>query len=91
VAVTFTEALPHVLDFGGIMVGANEELPIDIPAWTVRLQAPPVVAYFGPEVVEGILARLQSARVGVPNPRSRLGPNRDLFPRDEFSTPARRP
>jgi SAM-dependent methyltransferase len=90
VAVTFAQALPHVLDFGGIMVGSNDELPVDVPAWAARLQAPPVVAYFGREVVDGILARLQAVRVGAPNPRSRLGLNRDLFPRDEFSTPPRR-
>jgi hypothetical protein len=78
-----------VLDLGNVMVGGNDPLPIDLPAWTERLHAPDVLAYFGPAVAEGILDRLSQARPAKGNPASRRGLNYDLFPRDEFSTPAR--
>jgi spermidine synthase len=87
--LTFAAALPYVLDLGNVMVGGNDPLPIDLPAWTERLHAPEVLAYFGPTVAEGILDRLAQARPARSNPASRRGLNFDLFPRDEFSTPAR--
>jgi predicted membrane-bound spermidine synthase len=87
--LTFAAALPYVLDLGNVMVGGNDPLPIDLPAWTERLHAPDVLAYFGPAVAEGILDRLSQARPAKGNPASRRGLNYDLFPRDEFSTPAR--
>ena len=30
VGLTFAEALPHVLDFGNMVIGSNEEIPIDL-------------------------------------------------------------
>jgi predicted membrane-bound spermidine synthase len=86
-ALSFAAALPHAIDLGNIMVGGNEPLPIDVPAWRARLEAPDVLAWFGPDVAEGILARLTEARPPWGNPASRRGLNLDLFPRDEFSTP----
>jgi spermidine synthase len=86
-ALSFAAGVPHAIDFGNIMVGSNEPLPIDVPAWQVRLYAPDVLAWFGPEVAEGILERLREARPPWGNPASRRGLNLDLFPRDEFSTP----
>ena len=86
-ALSFAEAVPHGIDFGNIVVGSNQPLPLDVAGWTERLAA--VSAYFGPEVARGIRARLESARPLVGNPRTRRGLNYDLFPRDEFSTPAR--
>ncbi len=86
-ALSFAAGVPYAIDLGNIMVGSNEPMPIDVPAWQARLFAPEVLAWFGPEVAEGILARLREARPPWGNPRSRRGLNLDLFPRDEFSTP----
>ena len=90
VGLTFAEALPHALDLGNIVVGSNEPLPIDLPAWEARLLRPEVVRRFDAETVEGIRARLREAVPARRNPGARVGLNRDLFPRDEFGTPARR-
>jgi spermidine synthase len=90
VGLTFAEALPHALDFRNMIVGSNEPLPVDLPAWEARLDAPAVASYFGREVAEGIRERFHEARPARRNPDTRLGLNRDLFPRDEFGTPARR-
>jgi spermidine synthase len=87
--LTFAAALPHVLDLGNVMVGSNDPLPVDLPSWRERLQAPDVLAYFGPAVTEGIWDRLQQAHPARGNLASRRGLNYDLFPRDEFSTPVR--
>src|SRR6266571_1419005 len=86
-ALSLAAAVPHGLDLGNIVIGSNDPLPVDLPAWRARLAA--VRDYFGAEVAEGILERLTEARPLVGNPRSRRGLNEDLFPRDEFSTPAR--
>jgi len=85
-ALSFAAAVPHGIDFGNIVIGSNDPLPVDVPAWSARLAA--VADYFGAEVAEGIRARLAEARPLVGNPHSRRGLNFDLFPRDEFSTPA---
>ena len=69
------------------MIGSNDPLPVDLAAWKARLAS--VTDYFGAEVASGILERLTEARPLVANLRSRRGLNEDLFPRDEFSTPAR--
>jgi spermidine synthase len=90
-ALSFAAAMPHAIDLGNIMVGSNDPLPIDVPAWQARLQAPDVLAWFGPEVAAGILDRLKEARPPWGNPASRRGLNLDLFPRDEFSTPVAAP
>jgi hypothetical protein len=82
-------ALPYALDLGGnIMVGSNEEIRIDVPAWTARLEQ--VASYYGPEVAAGIRERLALARRLRGNLNTRRGLNLDLFPRDEFSTPVAR-
>ena len=86
-ALSFAAAVPHAIDLGNIMVGSNDPLPIDVPAWEARLDAPDVRAWFGADVAEGIRERLRDARPPWGNPRSRRGLNLDLFPRDEFSTP----
>jgi hypothetical protein len=86
-ALSLAAAVPHGLDLGNIVIGSNDPLPVDLPAWRARLAA--VTDYFGAEVAEGILDRLTEARPLVGNPHSRRGLNDDLFPRDEFSTPAK--
>lgn len=88
VGLTFAEAFPHVLDFGNMVIGSNEEIPIDLPAWEARLLAPSVARRFDAESLEAIRARLAAVERGVRNPTARVGFNRDLFPRDEFGTPA---
>ena len=88
VGLTFAEALPHALDLGNIVVGSNEPLPIDLPAWEARLLRPEVARRFDRETLDGIRARLREAVPARRNPRARVGLNRDLFPRDEFGTPA---
>jgi hypothetical protein len=90
VGLTFAEALPHTLDFGNMVVGSNDPLPVDPEAWETRLLRPEVARWFDRETLEGIRVRLHEARPGWRNPAPRVGLNRDLFPRDEFSTPAGR-
>ena len=89
VGLTFAQALPFALDFGNIVVGSNEPIPIDVAAWEARLLSPVVKRRFGAEAIEGIRARLQEAVPARRNPGARIGLNHDLFPRDEFATPAR--
>ncbi|HSD26491.1 MAG TPA: fused MFS/spermidine synthase [Vicinamibacteria bacterium] len=88
VGLTFAEALPHALDFGNIVVGSNDPIPIDPAAWEARLLSPEVSRRFDPETIAGIRARLRDAVPARRNPGARIGLNRDLFPRDEFATPA---
>jgi predicted membrane-bound spermidine synthase len=90
VGLTFAEALPYALDFGNMMVGSNEPLPIDPAAWEARLRQPQVSRRFDAEALEGIRDRLNDAHPARRNPTARIGLNHDLFPRDEFGTPARR-
>ena len=87
VALTFAEALPHVVDFGNMVVGSNQEIPLDAAAWLARLRAPAVARRFDAETLAGIAERLASGSTGDRNPTARVGFNRDLFPRDEFGTP----
>jgi spermidine synthase len=88
VALSFAQALPHVVDFGNMVVGSNQEIALDSAAWLARLRAPAVASRFDPDTLEGIAERLASARPGDRNPRARVGFDYDLFPRDEFGTPA---
>ena len=87
VGLTFAEALPHVLDFGNMVIGSNQEIAIDVAAWQARLRAPGVARRFDAESLAGISARLAAVAAGARNPTARVGFNRDLFPRDEFGTP----
>lgn len=90
VGLTFAEALPHALDFGNIVVGSNDPLPVDPGAWEARLARLEEARRFEPATIEGIRARLREAVPARRNPGARVGLNRDLFPRDEYSTPAGR-
>jgi spermidine synthase len=86
--LTFTAAVPHTINFGNLMVGANDPLPIEPAVWIERLRSVEVSTYLGPQAVLGVEERLRDALPGRYNPDTRLGLNYDLFPRDEFSTPA---
>jgi SAM-dependent methyltransferase len=88
VGLTFAEALPHVLDLGNMVVGSNQPIPVDVAAWQARLRAPGVARRFDAESLAGISERLAGFVPGARNPTARVGFNRDLFPRDEFGTPA---
>jgi spermidine synthase len=88
VGLTFAEALPHVLDFGNMVVGSNQPIAIDVATWEARLRAPGIARRFDAESLAGISARLAAATPGGRNPTARVGFDRDLFPRDEFGTPA---
>jgi predicted membrane-bound spermidine synthase len=90
VGLTFAEALPHAVDFDNIVVGSNDPLPIDPAAWRARLDRPEVASRFPPEARQAIRERLGDGRAARRNPEARVGLNLDLFPRDEFATPARR-
>ncbi|MCG6921020.1 MAG: hypothetical protein LJF15_08050, partial [Acidobacteria bacterium] len=86
--LTFTAAVPHTVNFGNLMVGAIDPLPIDPEAWVTRLRSLEVSTYLGEGAVVAVEERLRDAIPGRSNPQTRLGLNYDLFPRDEFSTPA---
>ncbi len=88
VGLSFAEALPYALDFGNIVVGSNDPIPIDTTAWEARLARPEVARRFGPATIAGIRDRLEDAAPAPRNPAARVGLNHDLFPRDEFATPA---
>jgi spermidine synthase len=90
VGLTFAEALAHAVDFENIVIGSNDPLPIDPAAWRARLDRPEVAARFTEEARRAIRERLGEGRPAHRNPNARVGLNRDLFPRDEFATPARR-
>jgi predicted membrane-bound spermidine synthase len=87
-SLTFTAAVPHVINFGNLMVGGNDPLPIQPEVWTARLRSLEIATYLGPGPVEALAERFRDALPGRRNPETRLGLNFDLFPRDEFSTPA---
>lgn len=85
---TFRSVFPYViaLEGGGISVGSNDPVVVDLPAWHGRLDAPEVAGYLGgSEVVEDVRQRLDRAQLRTDPPRLEL--NHDLFPRDEFLTP----
>jgi len=86
--LTFTAAIPHTINFGNLMVGSNDPLPIEPETWIARLRSLEVASYLGDSTVRGVESRLIDALPGRRNPQTRLGLNYDLFPRDEFSTPA---
>ena len=69
-------------------MGSNDPLPIDLAGWEARLLRPEVARRFDRDALAGIRARLDEARPARRNPEARIGLNRDLFPRDEFGTPA---
>ncbi len=88
---TFVTVMPYVIGLGDrqVLVGSNEPLDVDLPAWRARLRSPEVRTYLGEEGVastDWMLERLQALhRSGRREPeRDR---NRDLFPRDEFNSP----
>ncbi len=86
---TFVQAFPYVLDFGNgqILLGSNEPVPVDLPAWMGRLRTPHLVRYLGGEIAGQIRERLRTAHPVARGLRSERVLNRDMFPRDEFAAP----
>jgi len=84
---TFLVAFPHALEFGGgeFLVGSNEPIEIDVPAWLDRLRS--VTAYLGPAISADVSASLESARSVERKEPALAEINSDLFPRDEFLVP----
>jgi SAM-dependent methyltransferase len=88
-AATFAQAFAHVVAFEDerVLVGGNDEIPLDVAAWTARLHDRRVFAYLGAEVARDVGERLKSARPLERRPVPARGLNRDLYPRDEFTSP----
>ena len=91
VGASFRKAFPHVLEGmwnDVMMVGSNDPIPIDRPAWRRRVESQEVSAYLGPTRAREVWARcLETAQTA--DPPSTMGPteNGDLLPRDEFRSP----
>jgi spermidine synthase len=81
---TFRQAFPHVVCVeGGVCLGSNQPLAIDLPTWHERLFAPSSVAYLGgTEAASSVWEALATAHTRLRPPRADF--NRDLDPRDEF-------
>lgn len=87
VYVTFCEVFPHVLAVGEILVGSRDPIPREVATWLERAGSERAVAYLGPTVATSLAETLPSAFAAEPELYLRVGWNRDLFPRDEFSSP----
>jgi MFS family permease len=85
IAATFARVFPQAVEVGSILVGSLDPLPLDVAAWTARVRSPEVTGYLGRHAARGVLKALRSARRVTPDPKRSL--NRDLTPRDEFSSP----
>ena len=69
------------------LIGSNEPIAVDLEAWMRRAQDGDVVRYLGPANSAEILAATSKLR-GYSEPGiENEAPNRDLYPRDEFSAP----
>jgi spermidine synthase len=87
VTATFAAVFPHVLEFsqGELLIGSQQSLPAEPAMWTERLRSVAVQAYLGPGLVEEVSRYVTTVRHLPPAGRSKAL-NRDLFPRDEFSS-----
>jgi spermidine synthase len=88
VRATFPKAFPYVLTSmdGAVLMGSNEPMQIDAEAFAERLRE--AKRYFGRERADEIADALRQV---APPKTEDVGAeiNEDLFPRDEFLTPAR--
>ena len=87
VYVTFCEVFPHVVAVGEILVGSGDPIPGDVATWLGRAGSERAEVYLGPAVATSLTEALPSALAAEPELYRRAGWNRDLFPRDEFSSP----
>jgi spermidine synthase len=88
---TFLEAFPYVVevDNGVVLLGSNTPISIDLDRWAARIRSEKVSNYLGSEVVAECLSALASARPLTLKSTVAGDRNTDLFPRDEYLTPAR--
>jgi hypothetical protein len=61
-----------------------------MPAWLSRISSPTVVSYLRPDIAAETMDVLRTVKLAPPELLMHERPNRDLFPRDEFATPAHR-
>jgi spermidine synthase len=93
---TFTTVFPHALSFGDILIGSNEPIRFEPAEIRARLQVAAVQDYYyraGIDINALLAPYLERMpRVIGPSDRpTRSDLNEDLFPRDEFGVPYRRP
>lgn len=83
---TFQQIFTHVLAVGNgdILVGSQDPLPLDSPAWMARLRQ--ASGYVGQNQADEVVEALKTARLLPNGSSSPQAPNRDLFPRDEFAS-----
>ena len=86
---SFRRAFPHVLLLAGgqVLLGSNDPIPVDRPAWEARLADPAVLAQLGADAVRGVQDALADARAMDEAPATPQELNLDLYPRDEFRAP----
>jgi spermidine synthase len=84
---TFARVFPQAIEVGAILVGGPDPLPLDVEGWTERARSPEVVEYLGAHAARQLQRSLAGARRVAAPVRPTRNLNRDLFPRDEFSTP----
>jgi hypothetical protein len=84
----FLEVFPHAIEVGdgGVLIGGDLPLEIDVDLWRRRVFAPATVAYLGGPRTSAVWVDVRNARPAAPAPPG-TRPNRDLFPRDEFNSP----
>lgn len=92
VFAAFTRGVRYIVGRDDVLIGSNEPIQFDPAAWKARLESPAVASYLGPGAVADTARLLRQFR--PQNLKGRVRParasNLDLFPRDEFQTPARR-
>ena len=90
VYASFRRVFPHVLeaDAGEILVGSLTEVAVDREGWKARLDGG-AGAYLGEANAREVGERLARIRPAFHEARARTEPNLDLWPRDEFASPAR--
>jgi spermidine synthase len=85
---TFVDVFPHVVGFGGILVGSDRIIALDRATIEARLADPRVVNYYsaaGIDIRRLLVPLLNAARVlSARDPALRGDRNSDLDPRDEF-------
>jgi spermidine synthase len=95
---TFTTAFPHVVHYDalGILIGSPDPIDVDVERARARTRHPFTVAYYRNANVD-LEALVDDTIARRPPVVVRFGPKRledintDLYPRDEYMVPARRP
>jgi len=85
----FALAFPHIIAPRNhtFLIGSNEPLPEDLPAWRARGLDPAVVRYLGESNAAEVLATVEKLRSFSEPDLEKVAPNRDLRPLDEFMSP----